>query len=335
MFHGDGVDIRIEIADVLTRPTDLLVLKYAQDSYGVDAAAADALGISSLALPAPGAQLCVDGGARVAARSVLFLGMPAIGEFDYRQVHEFGRRALAGAASVRPAITDMSVTLHGPGFGLDEREAFRAEVAGVAEGIWSGQAPPMLRTVTFVERDPRRADRMGQALAALVPAGRIRRPAPSRSEPASRPTDLLDPVGLDSGDRPHALVAMPFDESFYDVFHYGITKAVNDAGYRCERIDRTAFTGDVVQRMRERIATADFVVADVTGANPNVYLEIGYAWGRDIPTVLVCRDSADLMFDVRGQRCLKYGSIVDLERKLSGELAVLFPGRARRGRAHG
>jgi hypothetical protein len=35
-----------------------------------------------------------------------------------------------------------------------------------------------------------------------------------------------------------------------------------------------------VQRLRERIIKANFVVADVSGANPNVYLEIGFAWGR-------------------------------------------------------
>jgi hypothetical protein len=38
-----------------------------------------------------------------------------------------------------------------------------------------------------------------------------------------------------------------------------------------------------VQRLRERIIKANFVVADVSGANPNVYLEIGFAWGEALP----------------------------------------------------
>jgi hypothetical protein len=46
--------------------------------------------------------------------------------------------------------------------------------------------------------------------------------------------------------------------------------------------------------------------ADLSDANPNVYLEVGYAWGRGRPTLLVVRDSSHLKFDVQGQRCLIY-----------------------------
>jgi hypothetical protein len=98
------------------------------------------------------------------------------------------------------------------------------------------------------------------------------------------------------------------------------------AGSLCERADLTSFVGDVLDWVRERIATASFVVADLTSANPNVYLEVGYAWGSKVPTVLLVSETTDLKFDVRGQRCLVYnGSIRQLEESLTKELKALGP----------
>jgi len=98
---------------------------------------------------------------------------------------------------------------------------------------------------------------------------------------------------------------------------------VNVAGYLCERADLAAFTGDVIVWVKERIGSARLLVADLSTANPNVYLEVGYAWGKGIPTVLLARDAADLKFDVKGQRCLVYNSIRKLEELLTRELAQL------------
>jgi hypothetical protein len=132
-------------------------------------------------------------------------------------------------------------------------------------------------------------------------------------------------VGDASERKPHVFVAMPFTDDLDDLFHYGISRAISEAGFLCERIDASPATGDIVARIRERIETAAFVVAELTGANPNVYLEVGYAWGRDVPTVLLTRESelASLCFDVRGHRCVTYKSIRDLEHKLTQELRAL------------
>jgi hypothetical protein len=79
--------------------------------------------------------------------------------------------------------------------------------------------------------------------------------------------------------------------------------------------------------VRTRISGANLVVADLTNANPNVYLEVGYAWGKGVPTVLLVKSSTDLKFDVRGQRCIVYSSIKELEQKLSNELNGLIAER--------
>jgi hypothetical protein len=127
------------------------------------------------------------------------------------------------------------------------------------------------------------------------------------------------------GRKPHIFVAMPFAGDLGDLFHYGISRAISDAGYLCERVDAAPSVGDVLARIKERIRTAAFVVAELTGGNPNVYLEVGYAWGRGVPTILVVREAevGGLYFDIRGQRCVTYTSIRDLEEKLCRELAAL------------
>jgi hypothetical protein len=75
--------------------------------------------------------------------------------------------------------------------------------------------------------------------------------------------------------------------------------------------------------VKDRIGSASLVVADLTGANPNVYLEVGYAWGRGVKTVLISAKGDELKFDVRTQRCLIFDSIRHLEVLLTEELKAL------------
>jgi hypothetical protein len=134
--------------------------------------------------------------------------------------------------------------------------------------------------------------------------------------------DLGD-VGRNYRQKAHVFVAMPFSEEYADRFHYGIQAAVNAAGFLCERADLASFTGDVLAWVKDRIDNAALVVADLTSANPNVYLEIGYAWGRGIKTVLIVTEGDELKFDVRTQRCLMFRSIRHLETLLTTELNAL------------
>ena len=58
--------------------------------------------------------------------------------------------------------------------------------------------------------------------------------------------------------------------------------------------------GHILDRIKLRIETATLVIADLTGANANVYLEVGYAWGKNRPTLLLAKVGDELKFDVRG-----------------------------------
>jgi hypothetical protein len=217
------------------------------------------------------------------------------------------------------------MTIHGVGYGLDETEAFDSLIAGLVDAARDGDYPPDLTSIAIVDRDIRRAERLQKALADILPVSGIP-VAVQIDDGASTHRNRLRAVGYDSDSKPHVFAVMPFTDDMDDVYHYGIKAAVNDAGYLCERADLSSFTGDVMEWVKQRIASASLVIADLTTANPNVYLEVGYAWGRGIPTVLIVRDTDELKFDTRSQRCLPYKKIKELEASLRKELLELDAG---------
>ena len=98
MPHAFGVQFRVVEVDVRSYATDALVLKYAQVPYGADAQVIAATGVGEIELPAPGHDLMVRTPTGLPARHVVFLGVSDIRGFGYREIREFGMRALTTAA---------------------------------------------------------------------------------------------------------------------------------------------------------------------------------------------------------------------------------------------
>jgi len=317
------VSIAVEQGDSLAIRADVLALKYANALYGADRAAVRALSGAfpdiEARLPKPEGFYITPAMEAAAAKQILFIGVGPLRQFGYREIRAFGRKVLEALAGEAPNTRHVALTIHGPGYGLDESEAFESEVAGLLDAIDSGDFPPDLDQITIIERNPGRSRRFAVLLDQLLPNG-SRGSRSGTAQPLAEASDRLRSVGYDSQSKPHVFVAMPFAEDMDDVFHYGIQGAVNASGYLCERADLSAFTGDVIEWVKARIASASLVVADLSGANPNVYLEVGYAWGCGRPTVLLVKDAAQLKFDVRGQRCLVYKNIMGLEHSLRSEL---------------
>ncbi|MCH7878576.1 MAG: hypothetical protein IH914_04585 [candidate division Zixibacteria bacterium] len=322
--------LRIEVieGDATFIEADVLALKYAQTHYGLDIFVADRLckaGYSEDAMrPKSGEYRLHPGVPGVATKSILFVGVNPLWAFDYHQIRVFARRVLSTLARELPNTQSLVVTVHGPGYGLDEDEAFESQLAGFLEAVDSSNAPDRLEVITFAERNKGRASRLRKTLESIVPSSMSFKQDSGLFEGAeSEMRERLRAAGYASASKNHVFVAMPFSEEFDDVYHYGIQNAVNSAGLLCERVDISSFTGDVVDRVKKRIRSASLVVADLSGANPNVFLEVGFAWGCGVPTVLLAKDSTELRFDVQGQRCLIYKKIKELEEKLSTELVKL------------
>ena len=320
----EKIAIEVVEGDALEIDADVMALEYAQQYYGVDELVATCLkqaGVERVLMtPRVGEFRLVPTNSVISAKNALFIGVVGLYEFGYREIREFARRVLSSLADAAPEVRHIAATVHGAGYGLDEIEAFEAEVAGFVDAIGSSDIPRSLERITIIERNPGRVVRLSSLLEELYPG----KASNTILRPHQRARDeRLRAAGYASDAKSHVFVAMPFTSELDDTYHYGIQNAVRAAGFVCERADLAAFVGDVMQWVQNRIRTSSFVIADLTDANPNVYLEVGYSWGCGVPVILLTKATTDLKFDVRGQRCLVYGSIRELEELLRTELGNL------------
>lgn len=94
-------------------------------------------------------------------------------------------------------------------------------------------------------------------------------------------------------------ILMPFITDFDDIYNYGIKESCKEAETYCERVDEQIFQETILERIYNQIAKADLIIADMTGRNPNVFYEVGYAHALNKPTVLLTQNSEDIPFDLK------------------------------------
>ncbi|MCW5852783.1 MAG: hypothetical protein KIT87_22115 [Anaerolineae bacterium] len=94
-------------------------------------------------------------------------------------------------------------------------------------------------------------------------------------------------------------VLMPFRDDFDDIYHAGIKQACKDVGAYCERVDEQTYEGTITQRIYNQIAKADIIVSDMTGRNPNVFYETGYAHALNKRVILLTQKADDIPFDLK------------------------------------
>jgi hypothetical protein len=325
-------EFAVEQGDILRHPADLLLVKYAQAFYGADEAAASHLVAAGLCStndlqPKPGDYVVVETKNTIPAKRVMFLGVPPLRSFMYAEMELFAKRAIETISDLCLPVRSLITTVHGMGYGLDGGEALQCLVAGFRKRLSRERAAP-IEKITFLTLDTR-SERM---LRAALEGTALRTNRPSES-PAARdePHAQLDfDVQFEAADvvkKRHVFVAMPFAEEFQNVYEFGIYPAVRNCGFICERVDETHFTGDVLERIRVGIQSADLVIADLTEGRPNVYLEVGYAWGRNIPVVFVAKKGEKVHFDVSTHRCVYYGRFSQFAKDLEALIRGLSVGR--------
>jgi nucleoside 2-deoxyribosyltransferase len=110
---------------------------------------------------------------------------------------------------------------------------------------------------------------------------------------------------------------MPFSEAFNDIYKLGIKAACESAGAYCERIDEQIFNENILLRLYNQINKADLIVSDMTGRNPNVFYETGYAHALNKKVILLTQAADDIPFDLKHYPHIVYsGKIVVLKDEL-------------------
>jgi hypothetical protein len=145
---------------------------------------------------------------------------------------------------------------------------------------------------------------------------------------------------------PLCFVLMPFGKkmdaagrvtNFDSVYTKIIAPAVEQAGLEPIRADEEKIGGSIHKPMFERLMLCHYAVADITGANPNVFYELGIRHAmRPRSTVIVFGEGTVLPFDIALVRGIAYktdgaGEPVEVEATL-GQIATRL--QAARGNPH-
>jgi hypothetical protein len=116
--------------------------------------------------------------------------------------------------------------------------------------------------------------------------------------------------------KPFCFVLMPFAESFTDIYNLGIKDTCEAAGAYSERVDEQVYQGNILDRVYNQIAKADFIIADMTGRNANVFYEVGYAHAIGKSTILLTQNNDDIPFDLKHFPHVVYNNITVLKKEL-------------------
>lgn len=112
--------------------------------------------------------------------------------------------------------------------------------------------------------------------------------------------------------KPFVFVLIPFDAEFDDIYKFGIKGAADDVGAYAERLDEQIFSEGMLDRIFNQISKADVVVADMTGRNPNVFYEVGYAHALGKAVLLLTQNAR--------QHTVYGGRIETLRKELASKL---------------
>ncbi|RDE49778.1 MAG: hypothetical protein DVS81_14585 [Candidatus Accumulibacter meliphilus] len=123
-------------------------------------------------------------------------------------------------------------------------------------------------------------------------------------------------------------IVMPFGQEWSPAVHRILAAACEAAGARAVRGDDLFTPTDILEDIWQSINAADFVIADITGRNPNVLYELGIAHTLAKPVLILSRDANDIPIDLATRRVILYGESVgdwhdDLTQKMSTAIAAL------------
>jgi nucleoside 2-deoxyribosyltransferase len=131
---------------------------------------------------------------------------------------------------------------------------------------------------------------------------------------------------------------MPFAKKYRPIYA-AMVEALAELGLIPVRTDHLDQVGNVVDFIREGIASCECALAVITDQNPNVMYELGFAHALDKPTLILCeregRRPPKLPFDLKTYDVAAYSSanLDELRHVIKRKLAQVVPADPDGGRA--
>ncbi|MBB3474258.1 hypothetical protein [Sphingomonas sp. BK345] len=149
-----------------------------------------------------------------------------------------------------------------------------------------------------------------------------------RSHPASAPRvqdsevsigRFLTPFGIQlneiSVDPKLVFVLTPFSQK-ERVTYKAIQDVANRLAFRTVKSDDEFISGEILPHVVRLIVSARFIVANISGRNPNVYYELGIAHALGKPTILVAPTLDSVPFDLQSKYIVLFENLGELREKL-------------------
>lgn len=110
---------------------------------------------------------------------------------------------------------------------------------------------------------------------------------------------------------PECFIMMPFGLEDSDEVHRVLRRVCLEAGVRPVRGDDLFTPTDILDDIWRGITGARFIIADITGRNPNVLYELGMAHTLAKPVLILSRHADDIPIDLSTRRVILYGTSGD------------------------
>lgn len=115
-------------------------------------------------------------------------------------------------------------------------------------------------------------------------------------------------------------VLMPLDEEMHFIYEDHIRIVVESEDVSCLRADEIAGTNMITWDIWEKINRSRFLIADLTGKNPNVFYEVGVAHALGKEVILLTQTMDDVPFDLKSLRCIIYSRTPRGMKKMESKL---------------
>ena len=102
-------------------------------------------------------------------------------------------------------------------------------------------------------------------------------------------------------------IVMPFSLEWSNDVHQALVAACKGTSVTPVRGDDVFTPTDILVDIWQSINGADFVIADITGRNPNVLYELGVAHTLAKPVLIISRHAVDIPIDLSTRRIILYG----------------------------
>jgi len=114
-------------------------------------------------------------------------------------------------------------------------------------------------------------------------------------------------------------ILMPFGEPFDTIYKNNIKPTI-EKKFRIIRADDIFKSSEVMEDIWEYINKAKFLIADLTGRNPNVFYELGIAHTIGKEPLLIAQNKNDIRFDLKHRRYFIYSNDKEGLKKLETDL---------------